>query len=132
MKTADGAWSRSELTLRLTKQRAANLRAIATRLPGLIGFLWFWGRLLWFAAPGEAVLRERPDVAWAYAWMRFLQLDLLAQGVGMLNASDYLNPHLWTVVAMVLACKVFIIRATRTAPAAAAPGPALAIPRLAV
>lgn len=34
MKTADGAWSRSELTLRLTKQRAANLRAIATRLPG--------------------------------------------------------------------------------------------------
>lgn len=102
-------------------------------LPGLVGFLWFWGRLLWFAAPGEAVLRARPDVAWAYAWMRFLQVDLLAQGVGMLNASDYLNPHLWTVVAMVLACKVFIVRATRPAPAVAAPGPApLAIPRLAV
>jgi hypothetical protein len=34
MQSEDGAWSRSELTLRLTRQRAANLRAIAARLPG--------------------------------------------------------------------------------------------------
>lgn len=34
MESQDGAWSRSELTLRLTRQRAANLRAIAARLPG--------------------------------------------------------------------------------------------------
>lgn len=34
MESEDGAWSRSELTLRLTRQRAANLRAIAARLPG--------------------------------------------------------------------------------------------------
>jgi hypothetical protein len=30
----DAAWSRSELTLRMTKQRAASLRAIAATLPG--------------------------------------------------------------------------------------------------
>lgn len=34
MERIDGAWSRSELTLRLTKQRAANLGAIAATLPG--------------------------------------------------------------------------------------------------
>jgi hypothetical protein len=102
-------------------------------LPGLVGFLWFWARLLWFVPPGGAVLRTQREVAWAYTWMRFLQLDLLAQAVGMLNASDYLNPHLWTVVAMVLACKVFIVRATRPAPTVTAPTMApLAVPRLAV
>lgn len=34
MERTDGAWSRTELTLRLTKQRATNLRAIDARLPG--------------------------------------------------------------------------------------------------
>jgi O-antigen ligase len=93
-------------------------------LPGLIGFLWFWGRLLWFPAPDPAVLRARPDVAWAFTLIRFLQLDLFAQAVGMLNASDYLNPHLWTVVAIVLACKTFIIRETGVTGRAEASEPA--------
>jgi hypothetical protein len=87
-----------------------------TGFPGLLGFLWFWGRLLWFASPSAAALSERPEVARAYGWLRFLQLDLFAQAVGMVNASDYLNPHLWTVVAIVLACKVVIIRETRSVP----------------
>ena len=106
-----------------------------TGLPGLLGFLYFWLRLLWFPAPAAALLRARPDLAWAYALLRCLQLDLLAQGIGMINASDYLNPHLWTVVAMLLACKVVIRRETWSAPAAdPAPthAPPFAAPRLAV
>jgi hypothetical protein len=95
-----------------------------TGIPGLLAFLWFWGRLLWFASPGRTWRLNHPEAARAYGWMRFLQLDLFAQAVGMINASDYMNPHLWTVVAIVLGCKVLIIRST-TADAgvmAAAPG----------
>ncbi len=84
---------------------------------------------MWFSATNTS----HPEAARAYGWMRFLQLDLFAQAVGMVNASDYLNPHLWTVVAMVLACKVVIIRATRAEPETsslhgygAAPAPRLA------
>jgi O-antigen ligase len=88
-----------------------------TGIPGLLAFLGFWGSLLWFASPTPAALAKGPGSARAYGWLRFLQLDLFAQAVGMVNASDYLNPHLWTVVAIVLACKVVIIRETRTDPA---------------
>lgn len=84
-----------------------------TGIPGLLAFLWFWGRLLWFRSPTAVALSRRPDAARVYGWLRFLQLDLFAQAVGMVNASDYLNPHLWTVVAIVLASKVVIIRETR-------------------
>ena len=87
-----------------------------TGIPGLLAFLWFWGRLLWFSSFSRSSSTNHPEAARAYGWMRFLQLDLFAQAVGMVNASDYLNPHLWTVVAMVLACKVVIIRATRAKP----------------
>jgi hypothetical protein len=83
-----------------------------TGIPGLLTFLWFWGRLLWFRSPGPGVLAGHADAARAYGWLRYLQIDLFAQAVGMLNTSDYLNPHLWTVVAIVLACKVLVIRAT--------------------
>lgn len=86
-----------------------------TGIPGLLAFLWFWGRLLWFSTP-RASLAGHSDATDAYGWMRFLQMDLFAQAVGMINASDYLNPHLWTVVAIVLGCKVVVIRAARPDP----------------
>ena len=79
-------------------------------LAGLAAFLWFWARLLWFSAPKGFGAHAEPHEAQTYVILRFLQLDLLAQAVGMLNASDYLNPHLWTVVAIVLACKTLLIR----------------------
>ncbi|MEO6213079.1 MAG: O-antigen ligase family protein [Vicinamibacterales bacterium] len=85
-----------------------------TGIFGLTAFLWFWFRLLWFSAPGD--YGSRPGVQGdLYTWMRFLQLDLFAQAVGMANASDYLNPHLWTVIAMVLACKTVLLAEGRTA-----------------
>jgi hypothetical protein len=90
---------------------------------GLIGFLWFWIRLLWFSAPAGFAGTAAPDVSRAYIWMRFLQLDLFAQAVGMSNAADYLNPHLWTVIAIVLACKVLILR---SAPLRTTHAPAIA------
>jgi hypothetical protein len=76
---------------------------------GVLGFLWFWLRLLWFSAPRGFHANADPDTAQIYLWLRFLQIDMLAQGVGMLNSADYLNPHLWTVVAIVLACKVLLV-----------------------
>ena len=81
-----------------------------TGIVGLAAFLWFWGRLLWFRAPRGFTAIAPPHVAQGYAWLRFLQLDLFAQAVGMLNSSDYLNPHVWTIVAIVLACKTLIAR----------------------
>jgi hypothetical protein len=80
---------------------------------GLLGFLWFWFRLLWFSAP--PLLLADPEAGQIYLWLRFLQLDMLAQGVGMLNAADYLNPHLWTVVAIVLGCKALLLQPSTAA-----------------
>jgi hypothetical protein len=39
-------------------------------------------------------------------------MDALAQAVGMLNYSDYLSPHLWTVVGIMLACRGVVRHAT--------------------
>lgn len=83
---------------------------------GLLAFLWFLFRLLWFAAPRGFHTHANPETAQIYLWLRFLQLDMLAQAIGMLNAADYLNPHLWTVVAILLACKTLL-----------APAPAVAV-----
>lgn len=103
-----------------------------TGLIGLLAFLWFWGRLLWFSAPAAFVAAAPADVTIPYVWMRFLQLDLLAQAVGMANSADYLNPHLWTVVAIVLACKVWILRrSSLDVPALIREAPA-GVPRFAV
>jgi len=88
-----------------------------TGLVGLIGFVWFWGHLLRFGAAGS-VVRTTSKARLAYACLRFLQLDLLAQAVGMLNYADYLNPHFWTVVAIVLSCKALLARERVAAPAA--------------
>jgi hypothetical protein len=87
-----------------------------TGIFGLLAFLWFWFRLLWFAAPAGygSTAGIEGDV---FTWMRFLQLDLLAQAIGMVNASDYLNPHLWTVVAIVLACKTVLLTRNVSSPA---------------
>lgn len=76
---------------------------------GLAGFVWFWGRLMW-PLRGHRDLRHSPEARQAYSWLRILQVDLLAQAVGMLNYSDYLNPHLWTVVAIVAACRTMLLR----------------------
>lgn len=84
-----------------------------TGIIGLLGFLWFWGRLIWFYAPARFLSRLPPQPAQGYVWLRFLQLDLFAQAVGMLSASDYLNPHLWTVVAIALTCKTLLLREAR-------------------
>lgn len=81
-----------------------------TGVIGLVAFVFFLARLVTFRSVDSEVLAARPDLASAHTWMRLLQVDLFAQAVGMLNAADYLNPHLWTVVAIVLACKVYIIR----------------------
>ena len=86
-----------------------------TGVLGLATFLWFWGRLLWFPASPGLVSQASDQVRQAYAWLRCLQVDLLAQAVGMMNSSDYLNPHVWTVVAVVLACKTLIARDLRAA-----------------
>jgi hypothetical protein len=90
-----------------------------TGIVGLAGFLWFWGRLLWLP---RGYLRFCPstDARQAHAWLRFLQVDLLAQAVGMLNYSDYLNPHLWTVVAIALACRTLLVDEARHVAAPAA------------
>lgn len=77
---------------------------------GLLAFLWFWMRLLWFSAPRGFHMSADPQTAQTYLWLRFLQVDMLAQAVGMLSSADYLNPHLWTVVAIVLACKTLLWR----------------------
>jgi O-antigen ligase/polysaccharide polymerase Wzy-like membrane protein len=75
---------------------------------GLLAFLWFVVRLLWFRAPRGFHSDVSPETEQIYLWLRFLQLDMLAQAVGMLNSADYLNPHLWTVVAIVLGCKTLL------------------------
>jgi hypothetical protein len=75
-----------------------------TGVIGLVTFLYFWCRLLVFRVPPTF------PAAQAYAWLRFLQLDALAQMAGMLNYSDYLSPHMWTVVAMLLACCAVVRR----------------------
>ena len=82
-----------------------------TGLVGFLAFLYFWGRLIL----GPAALRFDwthlpPDAAQASAWLRLLQIDAVAQGVGMLNYSDYLSPHLWTVVGIALACRALLVR----------------------
>jgi hypothetical protein len=103
-----------------------------TGLIGALAFLWFWGRLLLFPAPADFTATVSDEAGSAYLWMRLLQLDLFAQAVGMLNSADYLNPHLWTVVAIVLACKVLIRRsATVTVPIPDPPA-ATGVPRFAV
>ena len=66
--------------------------------------------MIWFYAPPRFPSGLRPEPAQGYVWLRFLQLDLFAQAVGMLSASDYLNPHLWTVVAIALTCKTLLLR----------------------
>lgn len=81
-----------------------------TGIAGLLMFLYFWGRLLWFRVPGAYLAQAAPAAVQAATWLRFLQINLLAQAVGMVNSSDYLNPHLWTVVAIVLASKTLIAR----------------------
>ena len=79
-------------------------------LPAFLAFLWFWARLVtfpripWYSPPAGST------PALARSWMRFLQVDLLAQAVGMLNSADYLNPHLWTVVGIVLASRSLTLR----------------------
>jgi hypothetical protein len=84
-----------------------------TGLIGLAAFLWFVGRLLWFSVPREFIANASLETVRSYGWLRFLQLDLFAQAVGMANAADYLNPHLWTVIAITLGCKVVILREAR-------------------
>ena len=84
-----------------------------TGVIGLAAFLWFLVRLVWFAVPRAFTAEAAPEAVRAYGWLRFLQLDLFAQAIGMANAADYLNPHLWTVIAIVLACKVLILRDAR-------------------
>ncbi len=37
--------------------------------------------------------------------LRLLQLDFIAQAIGMVNYSDLLSPHLWVVIALILALK---------------------------
>ena len=76
---------------------------------GLVGFLWFGLRLLWFSAPRGFHADADPRTAQVYLWLRFLQVDMVAQAVGMLNSADYLNPHFWTVVALVLSCKMLLV-----------------------
>lgn len=89
-------------------------------LIGLLAFLWFWGRLLWFSPPAGFGRTATPQARQAYAWLRFLQLDLFAQAVGMLSSADYLHPHIWTVVAIALACRTLILREAQTEPVRAA------------
>jgi O-antigen ligase/polysaccharide polymerase Wzy-like membrane protein len=82
-----------------------------TGLVGLLGFLYFWLNLILFRIPGNFSTRNfAPGAAQAYGWLRLLQMDALAQAVGMLNYSDYLSPHLWTVVGITLACRALVRR----------------------
>ena len=105
-----------------------------TGLIGLAAFLWFLARLLWFSVPPGFASAATPEASRVYGWLRFLQLDLFAQAIGMANAADYLNPHLWTVVSITLACKVLILRDNRLPhrDAEAVAVPANAPPRFAV
>ncbi|HXG70627.1 MAG TPA: O-antigen ligase family protein [Gemmatimonadaceae bacterium] len=80
-----------------------------TGIIGLAGFLWLWAGLLRAPRPPPGGW-ESPEARQGYAWMRILQIDLFAQAVGMLNYSDYLHPHLWTIVAIVLACKTLLVQ----------------------
>jgi hypothetical protein len=90
-----------------------------TGIIGLAGFLWFWGRLLWLPL-GYLRLGLSIEARQAHAWVRFLQVDLFAHAVGMLNYSDYLHPHLWTVVAIVLACRTLLQHEARNVASRAA------------
>ena len=95
-----------------------------TGVVGLSAFLYFWCRLLFFRVPTSfSAARFGPGAGQAYSWLRFLQLDALAQMAGMLNYSDYLSPHMWTVVAVLLACRAVVRREAEE------PQPAL-LPRL--
>ena len=99
-----------------------------TGVVGLATFLYFWCRLLLFRVPPSfSVAPFGSGAGQAYGWLRFLQLDALAQMFGTLNYSDYLSPHMWTVVAMLLACRAVVRRESQwTEPE---PTPAL-LPRL--
>ena len=99
-----------------------------TGVIGLAAFLYFWCRLMMFrVAPSFSAARFAGGSGQAYSWLRFLQLDALAQMAGMLNYSDYLSPHMWTVVAMLLACQAVV---RHEAPVTESePAPAL-VPRL--
>jgi O-antigen ligase len=87
-----------------------------TGIVGLAAFLYLWGRLLIFRMPASfSAAQFRTGAGQAYGWLRFLQLDALAQMAGMLNYSDYLSPHMWTVVAMLLACQAVVRREAQVA-----------------
>lgn len=80
---------------------------------GLLGFLYFWVHLIVFRVPANfSSLPLTAGTAQAYVWVRLLQVDALAQAVGMLNYSDYLSPHLWTVIGIMLACRALVRRET--------------------
>lgn len=99
-----------------------------TGIVGLFTFLYFWCRLQVFRVPPSfSAARFGAGAAQAYAWLRFLQLDALAQMAGMLNYSDYLSPHMWTVVAMLLACGAVVRREAWLTESEPAPSP---LPRL--
>ena len=99
-----------------------------TGLVGFLAFLYFWGRLIFGPAGPQLDWSDLPpDAAQTYAWLRLLQMDAVAQAVGMLNYSDYLSPHIWTVVGIVLACRALIVR---QAASAAAERPAHGMRRL--
>ena len=85
--------------------------AAETGLIGLLGFLYFWVRLIVFrVSPAFTVDQLSAGAAQAYVWLRMLQMDALAQAAGMLNYSDYLSPHLWTFVGISLACRALVRR----------------------
>jgi hypothetical protein len=96
-----------------------------TGIVGLMGFLYFWGRLIVFHVPASFQLTG--GTAQAHGWLRLLQLDALAHTVAMLNYSDYLSPHLWTVIGIMLACRALVRREAVHMETARAPA---SLPRL--
>jgi len=81
-------------------------------LVGLVAFLYFLARMIRTPRTNlfPVALTESRDRE-AYILLRFLQMDLVAQAVGMVNYSDLLAPHLWVIVAIVLVLQQVVLKA---------------------
>ncbi len=86
---------------------------------GVIGFIAFLYFLVKMALPSRQkaeVAGQPADMRQAKILLTFLQIDLLAQVVGMANYGDYLSPPFWLFVSMILVLQQFVSRRGRSYP----------------
>lgn len=98
---------------------SAHVQILAeTGLIGFVAFLYFMVRAIRTPRGNAYRVPESRDRDKAYLLLRFLQIDLAAQVVGMVFYADYLSPQMWTFVGMILALQKIVSERRNTITAA--------------